>query len=108
MDIKLRHGPTLSRGNVRMTSDIPSTSVVIEGGLGESESAVNGILRVVLDKRDKGIAPGQFAAFYQGSECLGAGVIVDTAVDEIQRQEEHVSVAKSRLSPIKNRVIGVL
>ena len=108
MDIKLRHGPTLSRGNVRMTSDIPSTSVVIEGGLGESESAVNGILRVVLDKRDKGIAPGQFAAFYQGSECLGAGVIVDTAVDEIQRQEEHVSVAKSRLLPIKNRVIGVL
>jgi tRNA U34 2-thiouridine synthase MnmA/TrmU len=63
LDMKLRHGPTLSKGTI------------IKDPVGE------GMLRVVLNKRDKGIAPGQFAAFYRGSECLGAGVIADTAVD---------------------------
>jgi tRNA-specific 2-thiouridylase len=31
--------------------------------------------RVQLDRPDKGLAPGQFAAFYDGDVCLGAGVI---------------------------------
>lgn len=31
--------------------------------------------RVELDAPDKGLAPGQFAAFYDGDVCLGAGVI---------------------------------
>ena len=30
---------------------------------------------VLLTERDKGLAPGQFAAFYDGSVCLGSGVI---------------------------------
>ena len=31
--------------------------------------------RVVLASHDQGLAPGQFAAFYDGEHCLGAGII---------------------------------
>jgi len=30
---------------------------------------------VQLESRDSGLAPGQWAAFYRGQECLGGGVI---------------------------------
>uniref|UniRef100_A0A7S4BKU4 tRNA-5-taurinomethyluridine 2-sulfurtransferase n=1 Tax=Chrysotila carterae TaxID=13221 RepID=A0A7S4BKU4_CHRCT len=32
---------------------------------------------VQLSSRDKGLAPGQFAAFYDGDVCLGSGVITE-------------------------------
>lgn len=32
-------------------------------------------LRVTLDVPDRGVAPGQFAVFYHGTECLGSGKI---------------------------------
>ena len=35
---------------------------------------------VLLKERDKGLAPGQFAAFYDGEVCLGSGVIVAGAI----------------------------
>ena len=34
---------------------------------------------VALAERDKGLAPGQFAAFYDGEVCLGSGVIAEGA-----------------------------
>jgi len=34
-------------------------------------------LLVQLDERDQGLAPGQFAVFYRGDECLGGGMIAD-------------------------------
>ena len=34
---------------------------------------------VELASRDKGLAEGQFAAFYDGDVCLGSGVIADAA-----------------------------
>ena len=33
-------------------------------------------LKIKLEKSDKGIAPGQFAVFYDGDFCLGGGVIL--------------------------------
>ena len=39
------------------------------------ESAV-----VHLKGRDKGLAPGQFAAFYDGDTCLGSGVISEAGL----------------------------
>jgi tRNA-specific 2-thiouridylase len=32
-------------------------------------------LRVTLESPDRGVAPGQFAVFYHGTECLGSGKI---------------------------------
>ena len=34
-----------------------------------------GLLEVELEARDSGVAPGQFAVFYEGDICLGSGVI---------------------------------
>ena len=71
--LKLRHGPGIVRGTVSVDA----------GDEGEGEGGGDAdVLRVVLDERDKGIAPGQFAAFYVGTECLGAGVVMDTAKDD--------------------------
>jgi len=38
----------------------------------------NGDMRVKLSERDQGIAPGQFAVFYDGDICLGSGIISKT------------------------------
>ena len=74
MDLKLRHGPTVVPGTVTTEGD--------------------GVLKVILDHKDKGIAPGQFAAFYLGMECLGAGVVYDHASDDlIPGMEEETSAS---------------
>ena len=39
----------------------------------EKDSEIN----VMLEKPDKGIAPGQFAVFYDHDICLGGGVILE-------------------------------
>mmetsp|Transcript_14873 Transcript_14873/g.20370 ORF Transcript_14873/g.20370 Transcript_14873/m.20370 type:complete len:496 (-) Transcript_14873:13-1500(-) len=88
--VKLRHGPSL----------VPAVVTKLPSG-GDSS-----MYNVRLQNKDKGIAPGQFAAFYslrkihpdegseegngeeaceddvnEVSECLGAGVIANTAKD---------------------------
>lgn len=58
LEVKMRHGPkkyTCRLGKGTHGSDV---------------------WQVHLNEHDQGIAPGQFAVFYDGQECLGGGVIV--------------------------------
>ncbi len=55
LEVKLRHSPELAPCRI--------------------EEAGPGQLRVLLDRADPGIAPGQVAVFYEGENCLGGGVI---------------------------------
>jgi tRNA-5-taurinomethyluridine 2-sulfurtransferase len=72
LDIRLRHGPAMTRGRV-----------VLEGDtlLPLSDTTSSQRAKVTLIERDKGIAPGQFAAFYRNNVCLGAGVISEVGKD---------------------------
>ena len=56
LQLKLRHGPVMIPCHIKP--------------LGQDQC------RVTLDEPDTGIAPGQFAVFYRGQECLGAGTIL--------------------------------
>lgn len=79
LDVKLRHGPTLIPAVVRGQENVPGRwSVTVE-----------------LSRRDKGIAPGQYAAFYLDEYCLGAGMVSSTASDHATTQEVPVSSVKS-------------
>jgi tRNA-5-taurinomethyluridine 2-sulfurtransferase len=55
LKVKLRHGPSFHDADI--------------------EYLKTGDLRVKLKERDQGIAQGQYAAFYEDTRCLGAGVI---------------------------------
>jgi tRNA U34 2-thiouridine synthase MnmA/TrmU len=57
LSVKLRHGPKEYPCEVKLLDD--------------------GKLEVKLDGFDRGIAPGQFAVFYDEDVCLGGGTIVD-------------------------------
>ena len=61
--MKLRHGPKLISGRIKSIN--PS-----EDGLER--------LCVDMDESDRGIAPGQFAVFYDGDQCLGGAMIEKT------------------------------
>ncbi len=54
--VKLRHGKQFHRCSIDTTCD-------------------DGLIKVKLAERDQGIAPGQFAVFYDHETCLGGGVI---------------------------------
>lgn len=60
LEVKLRHSPVT----------LPCRLREIEG-----DEINGGGLEVVLEAEDPGIAPGQSAVFYQGSRCLGGGLI---------------------------------
>ena len=62
LQVKVRHGAAIHDAAVALATTTP-------GGGGGA--------RVRLADRDKGLAPGQFAAFYDGEVCLGSGVITD-------------------------------
>jgi len=45
-------------------------------------------LHLTLNVHDQGLAPGQFAVFYRGAECLGGGVITQTAESANKRDSQ--------------------
>lgn len=59
--VKLRHGPDLHACTLTKKE--------------------NGEIFVQLETRDQGIAPGQYATFYQDELCIGAGVIASELID---------------------------
>lgn len=65
LTVKLRHGPYL---NPCMLT-----------------SHENGDFSVTLSNRDQGIAPGQYAVFYDGDYCLGGGVIQERFIEVFQK-----------------------
>jgi tRNA-specific 2-thiouridylase len=64
LSLKLRHGP--ERVGCRVSA-----------GAVNLEKAKR--LSVWMDSSDRGVAPGQFAVFYHGDVCLGAGKIAGAA-----------------------------
>ncbi len=55
LQVKLRHGPQTNDCHI--------------------ETIAGGRLTVKISQKDPGIAPGQFAVFYDGEICLGGGII---------------------------------
>ena len=53
--VKLRHGPAFNNATLERRED--------------------GTYRVQLAERDQGLAEGQYAVFYDGTKCLGGGII---------------------------------
>ncbi len=64
LTLKLRHGPE-------------RVKCEISGPAGESLHTAQQ-LTVTMEAADRGVAPGQFAVFYQDDVCLGAGMIIDS------------------------------
>lgn len=58
--VRLRHGPRMNHAHITQFS--------------------HGAISVRLAERDQGIAPGQYAVFYAGNECLGGGVMTSADV----------------------------
>jgi tRNA-specific 2-thiouridylase len=56
VSIKMRHGPHVHAARIHLQNN---------------DTAI-----IYLAERDQGIAPGQFAVLYDGSRCLGSGVIL--------------------------------
>ncbi len=55
LNIKLRHGPNIIRCFIKWIN--------------------NDKIEITMETPDKGVAPGQFAIFYNDDKCLGCGRI---------------------------------
>lgn len=80
VDMKIRHGPRIVQGTLLMTGN---------GSTGN----------VSLDRKDGGLAPGQYVVFYRTDECLGAGIISERhwasflkEIDITKQDIRHISV----------------
>ena len=90
LSLKLRHGPQQIPCRIRPLQDVSRGDGGARGGRGASgdggarggvpaggvSTAAESALEVTIERPDRGVAPGQFAVFYHGEHCLGAGRIV--------------------------------
>ncbi len=73
-----------SVGDLHWIADAPRKSklqVKLRHGANSYDCELNAaagsqLMQVTLGSKDRGVAPGQFAVFYDGDYCLGSGVIV--------------------------------
>lgn len=63
LSVKLRHG------------EKSYEVLAVERREESTKNGENVVWKVKIDEQDQGIAPGQFAVFYEGDVCLGGGVI---------------------------------
>jgi tRNA (5-methylaminomethyl-2-thiouridylate)-methyltransferase len=70
LEVKLRHGAQ------RYQCTILDSPISTSFQLGSpSKGTEDGVKVVILSGRDQGIAPGQYAVFYDGDVCVGSAVI---------------------------------
>lgn len=87
MKVKTRHGPQMNDCVLRLIEEKRVAPAVLDGPRSPAGAEEHGVLEsetrrvhVRLSRKDSGLAPGQFAAFYLNQECLGAGIISDSHV----------------------------
>ncbi|KAG5175190.1 tRNA-specific 2-thiouridylase [Tribonema minus] len=78
--VKTRHGPAIQRCLLRLERPEGAGEGGVEagagkGGGGAGEGLGTSATCTLLEGKDSGLAPGQFAAFYCDEVCLGSGVI---------------------------------
>jgi tRNA-specific 2-thiouridylase len=71
--MKIRHGPTIVDGVLSVDAHNDEVG------------------RITLDKKDGGLAPGQFVVFYSGTECLGSAVISEKHWLKFLQSDEDLS-----------------